>query len=274
MWVIFCLDKCSIYWAPTTCGRSLWKLLGKPMTCIWIFTFNPVTVKNSTHMNTHTHIYSCTHSHAHTHTCSPFLLSELRPGWGGRGLPDAWLVSPSSKPHPLPAKHTLYATVKHNRTERGHVFKWRVCGERTTSVGGLRERPMQTWHQWILINEQSCQASGPWAWTFWGRGNDFISGRQMNRNSSLKWVWWAGRRKQTIPHSNSKNLRAENDEMCKEENPNHPAFPKLSVPPKPDATELSLKTRRLTHSFIQQIFQECQSRPWVLGDAVVSTKHG
>lgn len=89
-----------------------------------------------------------------------------------------------------------------------------------------------------------------------------LAGRQLNRKSSLNWVWWTGRRKQTIPHSNSKNLRADSDDICKEESPNLPGIPKLSVPLKPDATELSQQTR---HSFIQQIFMERQSFHWVLG---------
>lgn len=89
-----------------------------------------------------------------------------------------------------------------------------------------------------------------------------LAGRQLNRKSSLNWVWWTGRKKQTIPHSNSKNLRADSDEICKEESSNLPGIPKLSVPPKPDVTEWSQQTR---HSFIQQIFTEPQSFHWVLG---------
>lgn len=85
---------------------------------------------------------------------------------------------------------------------------------------------VQTRQQWTLVNKGSGQASQPWAWTFWGRGNDFIAGRQLNRNSSLKWAWWTGKRKQTIPHSKSKNLSAKKDEIWKEESPTQPGHSK------------------------------------------------
>lgn len=123
-------------------------------------------------------------------------------------------------------------------------------GERTTSVDGQVRGLVYTWHQLILINKWSHQASQPWAGKFEGRGNDCTVGRQLNRSSSLKRAWWAGKRKQTIPHSSGKNLSAESDEICKEENPSPPGTPKRAVHLNP--TVLSYPSRRADsrpHSF-------------------------
>lgn len=121
MWVIFCLDKCSIYWAPTTCGRSLWKLLGD----WWRVSGSSPSIQSRSRIAL-TWTHTCTFTHAHTHMLT---FTLVRPSssqsWdraevgGASQMPD--LVSPSSKPHPLPAKHTLYATVKPNNRTRSCI---------------------------------------------------------------------------------------------------------------------------------------------------------